>query len=190
MIEIGEGLFYGCNSLISVNIGNNITFIPAGVFNECTELKTISFGNTVEKIDCYFKDSPLLQEVYCQSAIPAKPKYGNDYYFFTYGQNTYESEVLYVPAGCKEKYEEAEGWKNFRKIDEMDAGVEESASEDMTVRVVNGCIVIDGVEDGCSVEVYDMTGKAVYGGAAANIPNMPRGIYVVRICGKTVKVAV
>lgn len=188
--EIGEGIFYGCTSLVSVNIGNNITFIPACAFDECPSLKTISIGKAVEKIDCYFRDSPSLRQIYCQSTIPAKLKYGNDYYFITFGQNTYDNAVLYVPAGCKKKYEEADGWKKFRKIDEMDAGVEETVGEDMAVRVVNGSIVIDGVEDSCTIEVYDMTGKIVYNGAAADIPNMPRGIYVIRIGGKTVKVAV
>ncbi len=111
----------------------------------------------------------------------------------TFCDETYKFAKLYVPAGRGAKYEEAEGWKYFRKIDEMDAGVEETVGEDMTVRVVNGCIVIDGIDgidDGCAVEVYDMTSKVVYSGAAADIPNMPRGIYVVRIGGKTVKVAV
>lgn len=72
----------------------------------------------------------------------------------------------------------------------MDSGVEDVVSEETAIRVVDGCIVIDGTAADAAVEVYDMTGKAVYRGAAAEIPSMPRGIYIVRIGGKSVKVAV
>ena len=33
----------------------------------------------------------------------------------------YENAILYVPAGCKQAYVEAEGWKNFKHIEEMDS---------------------------------------------------------------------
>ena len=136
--------------------------------------------------------NPSLKTIYCTSKFPPIIFFGqnNDDKFDTFCDETYKFAKLYVPAGRGAKYEEAEGWKNFRKIDEMDAGVEETVGEDMSVRVINGCIVIEGVEDGYSVEVYDMTGKVVYNGAAADIPNMPRGVYVVRIGSKTVKVTV
>jgi len=58
------------------------------------------------------------------------------------------------------------------------------------IRVVDGSIVIDGAAADATVGIYDTTGKMMYRGSAGEIPSMPSGIYIVRIGGNSVKVAV
>ena len=155
-------------------------------------MKTISIGKSVEIIDARsFYETPL-QTIYCQPNNPPtlelRDEYGNDRNPFN--NDTYSNAMLYVPTGRGFKYVAAEGWREFRNIEEMDSGVEDVVGEEAVIRVVDGSIVIDGVADDVPVEVYDMTGKAVYSGYAGEIPAMPRGIYIVRIGSKSMKVAV
>ena len=188
---IGEYAFNGCSALASVNIGDGISRISPW-FSGCTSLKTISIGKSVEIIDARsFYETPL-QTIYCQPNNPPtlelRDEYGNDRNPFN--NDTYSNAMLYVPTGRGFKYVAAEGWREFRNIEEMDSGVEDVVGEEAVIRVVDGSIVIDGVADDVPVEVYDMTGKAVYSGYAGEIPAMPRGIYIVRIGSKSMKVAV
>lgn len=190
---IGRQAFSFCYNLTSVKISDSVTSIENLAFYYCKSLSQIIIGRNVDKIGLFGTFyTPSIKAIYSMSKFPpliivyqredGRPD--------TFCDETYKYAKLYVPEGRGAKYEEADGWKKFRKIDEMDAGVEEAVGEDMAVLVVNGSIVIDGVEDGCTIEVYDITGKIVYNGASADIPNMPRGVYVVRIGNKTVKVAV
>lgn len=188
---IGDNAFYGCSVLASLDIPETVTTIPS-CFGGCTSLTAISIGKSVETIDagCFY-DAPL-QTIYCQPYNPPTLEWkdGEGRPDPPFSNSVYDNAMLYVPSGCKSKYAEyAVSW-GFHNIKEMDSGVEDVASEEAVIHVVDGSIVIDGVADDVPVEVYDMTGKAVYSGAAAEIPAMPRGIYIVRIGSKSVKVAV
>ena len=191
---IGRDSFRECETIKKLKIPDSVTSIGDYAFYDATQLEDITIGNNVTNIG-YGAFYTYPKTIYCNAQNPPaiainqrnRTDKGN---FDTFNSYTYDEAILYVPIGCKDKYEKADGWNKFWYIKEMESGVEETVGEDMAVRVVNGSIVIDGVEDSCTIEVYDMTGKIVYNGAAADIPNMPRGIYVIRIGGKTVKVAV
>ena len=152
-----------------------------------SKLKTLTFTEHVESLkNCQFD---VKEAVYCLSKIP--PVFSSTYYSNDrFSEDTYNNAMLYVPTGRGFKYVITDGWKKFKNIEEMDSGVEDVVGEEAVIRVVDGGIVIDGVAADAPVEVYDMTGKAVYSGAAAEIPSMSRGIYIVRIGSKSVKVAV
>ena len=49
--KIGEGVFYGCSSLRSVNIPGNIHEIGRRAFSNCSELQSISIPVSVQYID-------------------------------------------------------------------------------------------------------------------------------------------
>ena len=212
---IGDSAFSGCSTLTSATIGDSVTSIPDYAFWDCDALASVTIGNSVKTIGfaafhwCSaltsvtigdsvtfishgaFLYSPL-QTIYCQPYNPPTLEWkdGEGRPDPPFSNSVYDNAMLYVPSGCKSKYAEyAVSW-GFHNIKEMDSGVEDVASEEAVIHVVDGSIVIDGVADDVPVEVYDMTGKAVYSGAAAEIPAMPRGIYIVRIGGKSVKVAV
>ena len=46
------GSFSGCDALKTINIGNNVKYIPSCLFYECS-LTSISIPNSVTRIDCY-----------------------------------------------------------------------------------------------------------------------------------------
>lgn len=189
---IGDSAFSGCSTLTSATIGDSVTSIPDYAFWDCDALASVTIGDSVTFISHgAFLYSPL-QTIYCQPYNPPTLEWkdGEGRPDPPFSNSVYDNAMLYVPSGCKSKYAEyAVSW-GFHNIKEMDSGVEDVASEEAVIHVVDGSIVIDGVADDVPVEVYDMTGKAVYSGAAAEIPAMPRGIYIVRIGGKSVKVAV
>ena len=187
---IGTNVFGSCHALTSLNIG--MSQIPPK-FGDCRALKTVTFGESVETIDAgAFINAPL-ESIYCQSHNPPALVTGKDKYGRVqepFNEDTYLEAMLYVPSGRGFKYVAAEGWRKFRNVEEMDSGVEDVVGEEAVIRVVDGSIVIDGMAADAPVEVYDMTGKAAYRGSATEIPSMPHGIYIVRIGGKSVKVAV
>ena len=49
--SIGEGAFYNCTQLITVNFPDLITSIGTAAFCNCTNLTTVDLGNSVETID-------------------------------------------------------------------------------------------------------------------------------------------
>ena len=48
--SIGKGAFSSCNSLISINIPNELTTIEANTFEYCTSLKSVNIPNSVKSI--------------------------------------------------------------------------------------------------------------------------------------------
>lgn len=190
--SIPDYAFWDCDALASVTIGNSVKTIGFAAFHWCSALTSVTIGDSVTFISYgAFLYSPL-QTIYCQPYNPPTLEWkdGEGRPDPPFSNSVYDNAMLYVPSGCKSKYAEyAVSW-GFHNIKEMDSGVEDVASEEAVIHVVDGSIVIDGVADDVPVEVYDMTGKAVYSGAAAEIPAMPRGIYIVRIGSKSVKVAV
>lgn len=134
--EIWEGAFDFCESLTSLVIPDGVTYIDSSVFNNCcnltsitipegvtvwkdnlflscTSLTSITIPSTVTNIECHvFVGCSSLKEIHCQATeVP-----GLDKDAFTYESSIPSDVTLYVPKGCKEKYESAENWKNFAKI--------------------------------------------------------------------------
>lgn len=189
---INRNAFSNCRELTSVTIPNSVTSIPDYAFWDCDALTSVTIGDSVTFISHgAFLYSPL-QTIYCQPYNPPTLEWkdGEGRPDPPFSNSVYDNAMLYVPSGCKSKYAEyAVSW-GFHNIKEMDSGVEDVVGEEAVIHVVDGSIVIDGAVADATVEVCDMTGKAVYSGVAAEIPAMPRGIYIVRIGGKSVKVAV
>lgn len=73
-------------------------------------------------------------------------------------------------------------------------GVEEQVADKdgVAVSVIDGHIVLNGVEEAAAVEVYGINGMRVFGGAAAELGyiSLEKGIYVLRAEDKTYKVCV
>ena len=62
--EIGDGAFYDCRSLMTVEIPDNITRIGESAFAECLSLQAIDIPDTVTEIgDCAFADCLSLETV-------------------------------------------------------------------------------------------------------------------------------
>lgn len=98
---IGERAFSECFSLTSVTIPKSVTRIDTGAFFNCTSLK--------EVVSCIEEPFAITEEEFSKYKEP----YSNE--------KEFSSATLYVPKGCKAKYEATEGWKNFKSIVEMES---------------------------------------------------------------------
>lgn len=98
--------------------------------------------------------------------------------------------TVYVPAGSVEAYKSAEDWRYYNIKAIGDGGVEEIDGGEVSVSVVDGRIVVSGADDDAVVEVYDLSGRRVYAGAAAEIPLTDGGVYVVKVAGQAFKMAI
>ena len=96
---------------------------------------------------------------------------------------------LYVPAGTKDAYAAATGWKDFgEKIYEIvEAGVAANRVNGAKVTARGGVINVEGAEG--DVEVYNAVGQLLYKGAADAIRVAGKGVHIVKVNGKAVKVA-
>ena len=183
--SIGDYAFNGCNSFTSITIPNSITIIGDWTFANCGALVSVEISNSVTSIgeDAFLRCTSLT-EITCESVMPPTA-YSNTF------QNVPTTATLYVPAGSKEAYASAEGWSHFTNIVEYDTitGVESSFADDsVAISVENGNIVVNGVADNVNVEVYDVNGQSIYCGTATTIPVAVKGLYIVKVNGKSFKV--
>ena len=185
--SIGYFVFYGCTSLVEVTIPNSVTSIGYSVFNGCTSLTEVTIPNSVTSIgDFAFSGDGNITAIY--SLNPEPPTCYNS----SFSSSAYANATLYVPEGSLETYQEADVWKEFLNMQEMDytgiSGV--SAEAQATVRTGNGCIAVDGASG--LVSVYDLSGAMISSVRAdGNVEiAVPRGgVYIVKVNGQIVKVA-
>ena len=109
---IGHSAFYGCSNLPSVTIPNSVVSIENEAFRGCTGLTSITIPNSVTSIGVLaFGGCSNLQKII---------SYREEPFILTVGAFDFHSDaILYVPKGCKAKYEATEGWNLFKNIVEM-----------------------------------------------------------------------
>lgn len=110
---IGESAFLSCSGLTSIEIPEGVTSIKSGAFNSCGDLVSVTIPSSIISIGANAFDwCNALVTVYNYKTEPIRitsnvfPKRAN--------------ATLYVPAGCKEAYEAANVWKDFKEIVEME----------------------------------------------------------------------
>ena len=202
--SIGNYAFENCESLTNVVIGNGVTDIGYYAFRECESLKKVEFrcaeigrwfngtsieelviGNSVTSIfGGAFWYCSELTSIHLLGEIP--PSVGSD----NFTDSQYVNITLYVPQGSLETYQTADTWKNFWDIQEFDAtGIEGVNANDIAIEVTaNGITLSDA--DSKTVAIYSANGTRV-----ANIDSyvgeeitLDRGVYIVRVGNKTMKV--
>ncbi len=164
---IGREAFV-CPYLEEVILGRNVSIIGEFAFRE----KANPIFNLIKKVYSKNPNPPLLLS-----------HFGADY----------SKATLYVPKGSKELYQNADNWRYFRNIEEMDfpGGIDDVAADgdEMKVFAADGRVVVTGGDDDGPMEVYNLSGQLVYRGLDRSVELPQRGIYIVRLGGKAVKVA-
>jgi len=139
--SIGEGAFLFCSGLTSITIPNSVTSIGNGAFSGCTGLTSVTIGNSVTSIgeDAFAYCSGLTELV----SLASIPPICNAGVF----ENVDKSLcTLKVPKGSKDAYSQADQWKEFVNIEEVDVtGIEAVAAE--------------SVSNADITDIYDLNGR-------------------------------
>lgn len=112
LINTGWYAFQDCINLSQIELPTSVELIRNS-FRGCTSLTSITFGRRLESISGgqSFYGCPNLKEIHCKSSIPPSLDFGSF-------EGQYENSILYVPEGCKRDYMFADGWLNFKNIQE------------------------------------------------------------------------
>lgn len=113
VLSFGAESFFCCRDLVSINIPNRVSSIRRA-FVGCGSLTSITIPKSVKKIsERAFQNCSKLKQVHSYIEEP-----------FTIDSSVFDGisddATLYVPAGCKAKYEATEGWNLFKNIVEME----------------------------------------------------------------------
>ena len=134
LTSLGNSVFKGCKQLSSIIIPNSVTSIGEHAFDQCG-LTNVSIGSNVKLIgECSFMNNGKLASV----TIPKSVEYIGSNAFWGCGLTSviaehssplfissstffnYDNAILYVPYGGKEIYSNAEYWRDFMAIIEME----------------------------------------------------------------------
>ena len=74
-------------------------------------------------------------------------------------------------------------------FDEKNSGIDEAGAQDVSVRGADGAILVEGLGQDATVNVYNTSGQLVYSGNDSVI-NTVSGVYVIEISGKVYKTVV
>ena len=160
--SIGNWAFSGCSSLDYFSFGSGMKTIGEEAFSDCTAMTKL-ISNTTTPPTCGTQALDDINKWTCE---------------------------LFVPAASIAKYQAADQWKEFFFISE--SGIEDIVADGdgVTVVVENSNIVLRGVDcESAVIEVYSVGGILVYRGCDTSIP-VASGMYIVKVDGKTYKVAV
>ena len=164
-----------------MEIGNSVTSIGDYAFYKCSGLTSVTIGNSVTSIGGYaFYGCSGLDKIIVLAKNP--PVCGGKVFDNVDKRNC----ELLVPQESLEAYKAADTWKDFYNII---AGIGQVKADDVNVAVVDGEISITGVVDDAEVEIYSANGAMIYRGTNKTIAMPSQGIYIVRVAGKTLKIA-
>ena len=97
-------------------------YIPQKAFEgckyfPCSSLEKVYFNRRLKEIEGDSFHGTSLQEIHCKSVNPSLCEFSSFDGDGIYG-SLYETCILYVPKGCKRDYMFANGWLNFKNIQE------------------------------------------------------------------------
>lgn len=173
---IGYDAFNGCSNLKELTIGNPNTSrsfrLPARDDNEETE--PIVIGENA------FASCSKLGSVKCDLPVPPRAPEN------AFPAEVYANAVLEVPSISFDDYRNSEYcWSKFVNAT---SGIEDIMTDrNDTLSVVDGEVVAADSEEW--FEVYNISGVKVCEGRGRS-SRLERGIYIVRIAGKSVKVII
>ena len=181
--SIPDNAFEGCSSLRSIAVPHSVTHIGTKAFNGCSGLTEVTLGKSVETIMAdAFAGNKVLNKVISLNTTPPSCTDA------VFNEVNKEKCKLYVPIGCKDIYAGTYMWWDFTNIIETDySGVNDAATDTMAISTADGLISIAGLD--AEMQIFDLSGKLVWQGAASQGARLSHGIYLVRVAGSVSKVA-
>ncbi|MDR1527810.1 MAG: leucine-rich repeat protein [Dysgonamonadaceae bacterium] len=213
--SMGDFAFYDCSGLTSVTIGNSVTSIGKYAFYNCSRMTSVTIGNSVRSIgECAFRNCSRLTSVTIPHSVTSigiyaflncsgltsltnlnpVPQSIDNWVFYDVDLN---NVTLYVPAESIEKYKVAEIWQDFKEIKASISSAIELPVPESDVSVYPNPFTenfsIGGITAPTEVIVTDLSGRTVLqqtveAGESVAAGNLPKGIYLVRAGGNTLKV--
>ena len=110
--QIDNDAFNGCSSLTTITIPEGVTNLQNCTFQDCKALESVSIPSSIKSID-----RQTFYGCYNITSVTIKRKKPLSIDYFTFPSRSIAT--LYVPYGCKTAYEEANYWKDFNEIKEM-----------------------------------------------------------------------
>ena len=109
--------FFRCRNLTKVTLPNGLTTIDESAFFYCDNLQSVTIPASVTSVGAgAFAMLATRPDVYCRATTP--PTAAADAFNYSTASGT-----LHVPVGCVNAYRNAEGWKEFKNIVEMEGDV-------------------------------------------------------------------
>lgn len=185
LTSIGERAFRNCSNLTSVIIGNSVTSIEEDVSYGCKSLTNVVIGNSVKSIEkSVFRECNELETIYMLGETPPTVYENN------FAVAHYRNVMVYVPTGTLKKYQFADVWENFWNIQEYDPTTIENVVDDAPVFEITAGGIQFTAAEGKTITIYSTSGALVekidcYDGEEIMLD---RGVYIVRVGGKAVKV--
>lgn len=146
-------LVYGCKSTL---IPASVTGIDVYAFEGCTGLETINIPSVLTSVgQGAFAGCTGLKSVYSKIVTPF------DISKDVFTEETYSTATLFVPKGTISLYREAEGWKLFQNIIELE--IEEGETEPYVLASLDGTkltFYYDGYKESREGTVYEILEKS------------------------------
>ena len=209
--SISNSLFSDCSRLTTVSIGNSVESIGDWAFSRCIRLDTISLGNNVESIGNWgfygctglvsvslarnvkrigwnaFSGCTNLTSITNYNPVPIAL---DTYVFYAVDQ---ASCILEVPFNSVDLYRQAAVWKDFQIEAIIGTSIPEIPAVYALTIYPNPVVEsfrLQGIEENSVVTVLDISGRMVLQqlvnpGEAVDAGNLPKGIYLVHVNGKT-----
>lgn len=191
LVVLPSETFLCNNSLTSLTLPEGLKEIGSKAFMACSALKSISIpASTTTIYTLAFTDCYALKDIYAYPTTPDSLNY-NDRIFEGVDTTTC---TLHVPKGSSDAYKAADVWKGFFNIvDDLPTSSLTTAQNSISkVTVRNGQAVITGTKAGTALSIYTLQGSAIYTGKTSgetqSIALPSRGVYIVLLGGKSVKV--
>ncbi|MCR4959379.1 MAG: leucine-rich repeat protein [Prevotella sp.] len=118
--SIGSYAFENCTSLTNITIPEGVDSIGYDAFEGCNGMTTVTLPSTISHIsEAAFWNCDALTSVISWIEKPFEISAGVFGLYVNGLSQSFTSATLYVPMGCKARYENTAGWKRFTNIVEM-----------------------------------------------------------------------
>lgn len=167
---LGVVAYGDCISIVTASLPGTLGSVPDEVFYGCLSLSTVTLGEGITSIgEQAFNHCPNIDTLFVMSAVPPTVGPLTDSTFFTY------NSTVVVPCGSRDAYISDPAWSDFAEIiEDCNVGIPEVDSYDVTIRVKNCRIEVEGAE-GETVRVFDITGRLVHN------ESLSAGVYLVQV---------